>query len=81
MPREYEDALPRDGAGRARPSNPGPTVAGRIGTLQRAAGELLPDPPPAGRYRLRFAGSAPPLVGAWSRRIESPWVEFVVGAR
>jgi hypothetical protein len=49
--------------------------------LEFRGDELLPETPPEGRYRLRFAGSAPPLEGAWSGRIESPWVEFVVGAR
>ena len=67
MPREYEDAL---------------VVVPPDGTLPLdfRGDELLPDPPPAGRYRLRFAGTAPWLESAWSGRIESPWVEFVVGA-
>jgi hypothetical protein len=29
-----------------------------------------------GRYRIRFAASAPPLEDAWAGTVESPWVEF-----
>jgi hypothetical protein len=40
--------------------------------------ELLPDRPPPGRYRARFAAQAPEVDGAWSGRVESPWVRFEV---
>jgi hypothetical protein len=49
---------------------------GESTTLRFRRGDLLPDGLPAGRHRLRFAASAPPLEGAWSGRVESPWVEF-----
>ena len=45
--------------------------------LRFQGNELLPDAPPPGRYRVRFAGTAPPLDGAWAGCIESPWVDVV----
>jgi hypothetical protein len=50
--------------------------AGESLELRFAGDELLPDAPPPGRYRLRFAARAPTVQGAWSGTIESPWVEF-----
>ena len=44
--------------------------------LSFAGDELLPDAPPPGHYRLRFAARAPAVEGAWNGTIESPWVEF-----
>jgi hypothetical protein len=44
-------------------------------TLRYRLGDLLPDGPGKGR-RLRFAAAAPPLEGAWSGTLESPWVEL-----
>jgi hypothetical protein len=44
--------------------------------LHFAGDELLPEAPPPGRYRLRFAGRTPAVEGAWSGTIVSPWVEF-----
>ena len=49
---------------------------GESTTLRYRTSDLLPDGPPAGRNRLRFAAAAPPLEGAWSGRLESPWVEL-----
>ena len=65
------------------PMPPGDLAAGIVDlapgestTLTYRAAELLPDGPPPGRHRLRFAAGAPPLEGAWSGRVESPWVEL-----
>lgn len=65
------------------PTPPADLTAGLVelepgGTLDlRYRGdELLTSPPPPGRYRVRFAASAPPLDAAWSGTVESPWVEF-----
>ena len=78
----------RDDGGRPVPLGPPPmppadlaaglvTLApGDSTTLGFRIAELLPDGPPRGRHRLRFAAGAPPLEGAWSGRIESPWVEL-----
>jgi hypothetical protein len=52
--------------------------AGGSLSLRFHGDELLPDPPPPGRYELRFAATAPALGGGWSGRIESPWVAFAV---
>jgi len=49
---------------------------GESTTLRFRRAALLPDGPPAGRSRLRFAAAAPPVEGAWSGRLESPWVEL-----
>lgn len=49
---------------------------GATTTLSYRRGDLLPDGLPAGRHRLRFAAVAPPLEGAWSGRVESPWIEL-----
>jgi len=49
---------------------------GEATTLTFRRGDLFPDGPPTGRSRLRFAAAAPPLEGAWSGRVESPWVEL-----
>jgi hypothetical protein len=49
---------------------------GESTTLRYRTADLLPDGPPAGRHRLRFAAAAPPLEGAWSGTLESPWVEL-----
>ena len=49
---------------------------GESTTLRYRLAELLPDGPPPGGHRLRFAAAAPPLEGAWSGRVESPWVEL-----
>jgi hypothetical protein len=49
---------------------------GEATTLRFRIADLLPDGPPAGRHRLRFAAAAPPLEGAWSGTLESPWVEL-----
>jgi hypothetical protein len=77
-----------DAAGRPVPLGPPPlppsdlaaglvTLApGESTTLRYRLGDLLPDGPPAGRHRLRFAAAAPPLEGAWYGRLESPWVEL-----
>jgi len=48
---------------------------GESTTLHYRLGDLLPDGPAGGR-RLRFAAAAPSLEGAWSGRLESPWVEL-----
>ena len=48
---------------------------GESTTLRFRLGDLLPDGPGSGR-RLRFAAAAPPLEGAWSGTLESPWVEL-----
>jgi hypothetical protein len=53
---------------------PGETVR-----LDYRGDELLAQLPPPGRYRLRFVGPAPPLGGAASGRIESPWVDLTIG--
>ena len=50
--------------------------AGESLELRFAGDELLPEAPPAGRYRLRFAGRTPAVEGAWSGTIVSPWVDF-----
>jgi hypothetical protein len=50
---------------------PGGTLA-----LRFRGNELLGSPPPPGRYRVRFAASAPPLDDAWSGTVESAWAEF-----
>jgi hypothetical protein len=62
---------PSDLAAGIREISPGASIE-----LRFAGDELLPDAPPRGRYRLRFAGRAPAVAGAWSGTIESPWVEF-----
>ena len=49
---------------------------GESTTLRFRRADLLPDGPPPGRHRLRFAAGAPALEGAWSGRVESPWVAF-----
>jgi hypothetical protein len=49
---------------------------GESTTLRFRRAELLPGGPPPGRSRLRFAAAAPPVEGAWSGRLESPWVEL-----
>ena len=78
----------RDGDGRPVPLGPPPMppadlAAGMVElapgdstTLSFRRAELLPDGPPPGRLRIRFAAGAPPLEGAWSGRVESPWVEL-----
>jgi hypothetical protein len=45
-------------------------------TLRFRGNELLASPPPPGRYRVRFAASAPPMDAAWSGAVESPWADF-----
>ena len=77
-----------DGEGRPVPLGPPPmppsdlaaglvTLApGESTTLRYRLGDLLPDGPPAGGHRLRFAAAAPPLEGAWSGTLESPWMEL-----
>ena len=78
----------RDDGGRPVPLGPPPMppsdlaagmvelAPGAATTLTFGRAELLPDGPPPGRHRLRFAADAPALEGAWSGRIESPWVEL-----
>ena len=78
----------RDADGRPLPLGPPPTPPAdlRAGLVTLAPGEsttlrvhragLLPGGAPAARARLRFAADAPPLEGAWSGRVESPWVEL-----
>lgn len=78
----------RDDVGRPVPLGPPPmppadlaaglvTLApGGSTTLSFRRADLLPDGPPPGRVRVRFAAGAPPLEGAWSGRVESPWVEL-----
>jgi hypothetical protein len=78
----------RDDAGRPVPLGPPPMppsdltagmaelAPGGSTTLTFGRGELLPDGPPPGRHRLRFAADAPAVDDAWSGRIESPWVEL-----
>jgi hypothetical protein len=78
----------RDEAGRPVPLGPPPMppadlaaglvelAPGESTTLTFRAAELLPDGPPRGRHLLRFAAGAPPLEGAWSGAVESPWVEL-----
>lgn len=77
-----------DAAGRPVPLGPPPLppsdleagmvrlAPGESTTLRFRRAELMPDGPPAGPHRLRFAAGAPPLAGAWSGRLESPWVEL-----
>jgi hypothetical protein len=48
---------------------------GESTTLRYRVGDLLPDGP-ANARRLRFAAAAPPLEGAWSGTLVSPWVEL-----
>lgn len=78
----------RDEAGRPAPLGPPPmppsdlaaelveVAPGESATLSFRRADLLPDGPPPGRHRLRFAADAPALEGAWSGRLESPWVEL-----
>jgi hypothetical protein len=47
-------------------------------TLEFHGDELLADPPPPGRYRLRFAGRTPEVGDAPATEIVSPWVPFAV---
>jgi hypothetical protein len=47
-------------------------------TLEFHGDELLADPPPPGRYRLRFAARAPAVEDAPETDIVSPWVPFAV---
>jgi len=54
--------------------NPGGSL-----TLEFHGDELFPDAPVPGRYKLRFAAKAPPVEGAWSGPIVSPWVPLDVG--
>ena len=49
---------------------------GESTTLHFRRADLLPSGPPPGRHRLRFAAGAPAVEGAWSGRVESPWVEL-----
>jgi hypothetical protein len=49
---------------------------GESTTLTFRRGDLFPDGRPPGRSRLRFAAAAPPVEGAWSGQVESPWVEL-----
>ena len=49
---------------------------GESTTLHFRRADLLPSGLPPGRHRLRFAAGAPPVEGAWSGRVESPWVEL-----
>jgi hypothetical protein len=77
-----------DDEGRPVPLGPPPTPPADLeaGTLTLAPGEattlrfrladLLPGGVPLGRQRLRFAADAPAVEGAWSGRVESPWVEL-----
>jgi hypothetical protein len=78
----------QDAEGRPVPLGPPPTppadlAAGMVtlapaesATLRFRLADLLPNGPPPGRHRLRFAADAPPLQGAWSGRLESPWVDL-----
>jgi hypothetical protein len=75
-----------DEAGRPVPLGPPPTPPAdlRAGLVTLAPGgttalafdlmALLPDGVGAGGHRLRFAGTAPPLEGAWSGCVLSPWI-------
>jgi hypothetical protein len=77
-----------DGDGRPLPLGPPPlppadlaagmvTLApGESTTLRYRRGDLMPDGRPPAGHRLRFAAAARPLEGAWSGRVESPWVEL-----
>jgi len=49
---------------------------GESTTLRFHRADLFPSGSPPGRHRLRFAAGAPPVEGAWSGRVESPWVEL-----
>ena len=67
---------PDDVAGSLRTVAPGATL-----TLGYAGHELLPDAPPPGRYRLRFAATLPELgTGAWSGDLVSAWIGLEVAA-
>jgi hypothetical protein len=78
----------RDAEGRPVPLGPPPTPPadleaglvsldpGESTTLRCRLADLLPDGPPPGRHRLRFAADAPALGNAWSGRVESAWVEL-----
>jgi hypothetical protein len=48
-------------------------------SLRFRGDELMPTPPPPGRYRVRFAATTPQVNDAWAGRIESPWIQFSSG--
>ena len=85
---EIEDAAGTPVASGPPPMPPADLAASVLGlapggslALDFGGHELLPDAPPPGSYRLRFAAETPEVDGAPSATITSPWVAFEVATR